>query len=182
MTAQAYNVDLVHSSVGFSVRHMVVAKTRGHFDKWSATLLLDDEDLTRSSVEVHIDAASINTKETARDNHLRSADFFDVAKFPELTFKSRRVEQAGTNQYRIIGDLTIHGVSKEVTLDAEFNGREKSPWGDVRVGFSAGTTINRTDWGLGWNKALETGGLLVGEKVEINIELEAAVAAAVKAA
>jgi polyisoprenoid-binding protein YceI len=167
-----WNVDPTHSSVHFTVRHMVFAKVHGAFEKFDATLDLDDADLARSKIDVTIDAASINTKEDKRDAHLRSPDFFDVENHKKLTFKSKHIERQSDTEYRVTGDLTIHGVTREVPLDVELTGRGKDPWGGERMGFSAKTTVNRTDFGLKWNQALETGGVLVGEKVEVSIDLE----------
>jgi polyisoprenoid-binding protein YceI len=172
-TLKAWNVDIAHSGVAFSVRHMVISKVRGRFAKFSGRLELDEKDLTRSKVDVHIDAASIETGVGDRDNHLRSPDFFDVEKFPELTFQSKRVERVADDRYRVVGDLTIHGVTHEVPLEVEAGGRTKDPWGNERVGFSARTQIDRRDYGLVWNKAIETGGVVVGDKVDIEIDLEA---------
>lgn len=168
-----YAIDNAHSDISFSVRHMVFAKVRGHFTKWSAQLVFDTADPLKSSVEVSIDAASIDTREPQRDGHLRSPEFLDVEKFPTITFKSKRVEKAGENGYRAVGDLTIHGTAHEVTLDVEETGRGKDPWGNDRIGFVARTTVNRLDYGLKWNQVLETGGVLIGEKVDIEIDVEA---------
>jgi polyisoprenoid-binding protein YceI len=179
--ATPYTFDFVHSHVGFTVRHMIVSKVRGSFDKWSGEFLVDEQDLTKSSVSIAIEAASIDTKQAQRDEHLRSADFFDAANHPALTFKSKRIEKDG-DAYKIIGDLQIRGTTKEVVLATELNGFVQSPFGDERAGFSAHTSINRTDFGLNWNKAIEAGGVLVGEKVEINIEIEAVKVAAKAAA
>jgi polyisoprenoid-binding protein YceI len=167
-----WDIDIAHSAVQFHVRHMVISKVHGRFAKWSGAVELDEQDLTRSSVEVHIDASSVDTQAADRDNHLRSPDFFDVAKYPELTFRSKRIAKAGEG-YRVAGDLTIHGITREVTLEAEYTGTGKDPWGNQRAAFAAKTTIDRRDYGLVWNAALEAGGVLVGEKVEITIELEA---------
>jgi polyisoprenoid-binding protein YceI len=172
-----YSIDNAHSDVGFSVRHMVFAKVRGHFTKWSANLSFDPANPTASSFDVEIDAASIDTREPQRDGHLKSPDFLDVIKYPTITFKSRRVEGAGPKKYTAIGDLTVHGVSREVALEVEELGGGKDPWGNQRVLFNAKTSINRTDFGLKWNQALEAGGVLVGEKVEIEIDVEAVAAA-----
>jgi polyisoprenoid-binding protein YceI len=161
---------------------MVVAKVRGHFNKFDVTIDLDEQDITRSTVEVKIDAASIDTGVEQRDNHLRSPDFFDVAQFPELRFTSKRVEDLGGGQLRVVGDLTIHGVTKEAVLDVENAGRAKDPWGGSRAGFSARTALDRKDFGLGWNALLEAGGVVVGDKVSIEIEVEAVHKAAAKAA
>ncbi len=165
--------DLVHSSVGFSVRHLVVSKVRGKFAKWSGTIRMDEHDLARAEVDVSIETASVDTGVEQRDNHLRSPDFFDVEKFPQLRFTSKKVEALGGDELRVTGDLTMHGVTREVTLEVEHAGRAKDPWGGARAGFSARTTLDRKDFGLGWNQLLEAGGVLVGERVDIEIEVEA---------
>ena len=181
MATNRWDIDVGHSAVHFWVRHMVISKVHGRFARWSGAIELDPQDLSRSSVEVKIDAASIDTQVADRDAHLRSPDFLDVAKYPELTFRSRRVEKGGSG-LRVTGDLTLHGVTREVTLEAEFAGTGKDPWGNERAGFSAKTSLDRKDYGLMWNAALEAGGVLVGEKVEISIELEAVKKAAAVAA
>lgn len=167
-----WEIDPVHSEVEFSVRHLMVSTVKGRFADVSGYVEFDPENPATASVEATINAASIDTRSEDRDNHLRSADFFDVEKYPTITFKSTRVEAAGGNRYRVIGDLTMHGVTREVTLDAEFHGTHPDPYGGVRAGFSASTKINRTDFGLTWNAALETGGVMVSEEVKINLELE----------
>jgi len=172
MATNTWDIDVTHSAVQFHVRHMVISKVHGRFARWSGALQLDTADLTRSSVDVRIDAASVDTQVADRDAHLKSPDFLDVAKYPELTYKSKRIEKAGEG-YRVVGDLTLHGVTREVVLDAEFAGTGKDPWGNERAGFAAKATIDRKDYGLKWNAALETGGVLFGEKVEFSIELEA---------
>ncbi len=172
MATNLWDVDVSHSAIHFWVRHMVISKVHGRFARWSGSIALDEQDLTRSSVEVRIDAASIDTQVADRDAHLRSPDFLDAAAHPEITFKSKRIEKAGGG-YRVVGDLALHGVVREVTLEAEFGGVGKDPWGNQRAGFSATAALDRRDYGLVWNAALETGGVLVGEKVEITIELEA---------
>ena len=182
MTTTNWNFDLSHSSVNFHVRHLMVSKVHGRFSLWGGTLVIDNDDITKSRVDVSIDATSVDTKEEKRDAHLRSADFFDVEKFPALTFKSTQVEKVGDEELAITGDLTIHGVTKSVKLAVELGGVAKDPWGGTRTGFSAKTSINRKDFGLGWNSVLETGGVLVGEKVEITLEIEAIQAAASAAA
>jgi polyisoprenoid-binding protein YceI len=182
MKTNTWNIDASHSGVNFSIRHLLFAKVRGRFAAWTGTLQLDDEDLCRSAVEVEIDAASIDTGTPDRDKHLRSADFFDVEQFPTLSFKSRRIDKVSDDSYQVHGDLTIHGVTREVTLDSQFGGRATDPWGGERVAFTATTSINRKDFGLTWNAALETGGVLVGDKVEIELEVEAVKAAVAKAA
>ncbi len=168
-----YTIDNAHSDVSFSVRHMVFAKVRGHFTKWTAALEVDPADPSKSSVQVTIEAASIDTREAQRDGHLKSADFLDVEKHPQITFKSRRIERAQKGHYKVTGDLTIRGVTHEVPLDIEELGGGKDPYGNERVGYNAKATITRTDWGLKWNQTLEAGGVLVGEKVDIEIEVEA---------
>lgn len=182
MAAHPFAFDFTHSSVGFTVRHMVVARVHGQFDKWSGELLLDEQDLTKSSVRVVIDAASIDTKVQGRDDHLRSPDFLDVQNHPTLTFRSRRFEKVGADRLKITGDLTIRGTTREVVLDTELAGFIASPWGDRRAGFTAKTSIDRRDFGLTWNKAIEAGGVVVGDKVEITIEVEAVQQAAAAAA
>lgn len=177
MATQTYNLDPAHSTLAFTVRHLVVSKVHGRFPKWTAELDFDLEDLSQSRVSVEVDVASIDTQSADRDTHLRSADFFDVEKFPTATFRSTKFEKAGGDNYRIHGDFTLHGVTKPVVLDTEFNGQSTSPWGQQVIGFSATTELNRNDWGLTWNKALETGGVLVGEKIKLSIELEASKAA-----
>ena len=177
-----WSFDTVHSSIGFSVRHLMISKVRGHFGKWSGTFDYDESDPTRSKLAVRIDAASIDTREEKRDAHLRSPDFLDAEKFPEIAFTSTRIERAGGDDFVVDGDLTIHGVTRPVQLKVEGLGRTKDPWGGERVGFSATTGINRKEFGLAWNVALETGGVLVGEKIDINIEIEAVRASAEKAA
>jgi polyisoprenoid-binding protein YceI len=175
MTAQRWNFDKAHSSIQFTARHMVVTKVRGVFTSWDGDLEFDPENPSASSVNVTIDTASVDTREPKRDAHLRSADFFDVEKYPQLTFKSRKVQLSG-NDLTVVGDLTIHGVTREVVLEGEYLGGGKTPNGTQIVGFSVKTHVNRKDYGLHWNVALETGGFLVGEKIEIAVEVEAVAA------
>ncbi|WP_322821534.1 YceI family protein [Chloroflexus sp.] len=165
-------IDASHSTITFSVRHMMISKVRGRFTRFDGTVDFDEQNPTNSKVQVTIDASSIDTRDERRDGHLMSPDFLDVANYPTLTFVSKRVEMIDENHGRLIGDLTIRGVTREVTLDVEYNGQSKSPWGTISAGFSATTKINRKDWGLTWNVALETGGVLVGEEVTIEIEIE----------
>jgi polyisoprenoid-binding protein YceI len=172
-----WNIDPTHSAITFSVRHMVVSKTRGRFGKFSGQLQLDPTQLEKGSVTVEIDPASIDTGDAQRDGHLRSGDFLEVEKFPKATFKSTKVIANGEGRLKIAGDLTLRGVTRPVTLDATYEGAGKDPWGGERVGFSATTTLTRGDFGVSFNKALETGGVLVGEKVELNLEVEAIKAA-----
>jgi polyisoprenoid-binding protein YceI len=182
MTTNSWNIDTVHSGINFSVRHMVVSKVRGRFAKFSGTLGLDDGDLTRSTIEVAIDAASIDTGTPQRDGHLRSPDFLDAERFPEVRFKSARIEKVGADRYRVVGDLTIRDVTREVVLDVEYGGRAKDPWGNDRVGFIAKTSFDRKDFGLAWNQVLEAGGVLVGDRIDIDLEVQGVRAAAAAAA
>ena len=176
-----WDFDLSHSSVNFHVRHLMVSKVHGRFSKWSGSLELDESDLTKSRLDVTIDAASVDTKEPKRDDHLRSADFLDVEKFPTLTFKSTKIEKDGDG-YLVTGDLTIHGITKSVKLEVEGGGQVKDPWGGTRTGFSAKTNINRKDFGLTFNIPLDGGGFVVGDKIEIGLEVEAIKKAASAAA
>lgn len=168
----SYSVDKAHSEVGFTVRHMVFAKVHGQFKDWEAKLTYDEANPTKSSIQVDIATASVDTREEKRDGHLRSADFFDAEKFPKMTFQSKRIDSNGSGRYKLIGDLTLHGATHEVALDVEETGRGKDPWGNQRIGFSAKGTLNRSDFGLKWNQALETGGLLVSDKVDVEIEAQ----------
>jgi polyisoprenoid-binding protein YceI len=164
--------DPVHSSIGFSVRHLVVSKVRGKFTRWSGSIRMDEHDLATAQVDVSIETASVDTGVEQRDNHLRSADFFDVEKYPAMTFKSTRVEtKAG--ELRLHGNFTLHGVTRPVVLDVEYAGTQKDPWGGLRAGFSARTSLDRKEFGLTWNQLLEAGGVAVGDKVDIDIEIEA---------
>ena len=167
-----WKMDPAHSQISFTVRHMMITNVQGRFEKFSVNVNADEQNPVASSVEVQIEAASINTREERRDGHLKSADFFDAEKYPYLTFKSKRIEKTDATHGRMIGVLTIRDIAKEVVLDVEYSGQAKSPWGTTSAGFSATTKINRKDWGLAWNQALETGGVLVGDEVTVNIELE----------
>jgi polyisoprenoid-binding protein YceI len=177
-----WQVDLAHSAVSLTVRHMVISKVRGRFTRWNAKLALDTADLARSSVDVEIEAASIDTGVADRDAHLRSPDFLSAEKFPTLRYKSRRVEALPGGRLRVVGDLTIRDVAREVALDVEYGGQGRDPWGNQRVGFTATTSLNRKDFGLTWNQALETGGVLVADRVDVEIELQAVAQAAAKVA
>lgn len=167
-----WQIDTQHSSIQFTVRHMMISKVRGRFDSFSGSIDLNEEFPEQTVVDVQIDAATINTREEQRDGHLMSPDFLDVENFPTITFRSTGVERIGSNAAKLNGELTIRGVTKPVTLDVAYQGQATSPWGATSVGFEASTTINRKDWGLNWNQALETGGILVGEEVKIDIEME----------
>jgi len=172
-----WNVDPAHSTVGFGVRHMVMTTVRGQFKDYAVAADVDEDDLARSSATVTIQAASVDTGVADRDAHLRSADFFDAENHPVITFATRRFEAKGAGEYRLIGDLTIRGVTREVVLDAEMTAPLKDPWGNTRAGLSAEGKINRKDFGLGWNGVLEAGGLVVSDSVKLAIDLELAKAA-----
>jgi polyisoprenoid-binding protein YceI len=169
-----YTIDPAHSTADFKVRHLMISNVRGEFSGISGTVQFDPANPANSKVEAKIDVTTINTREPQRDAHLKSADFFDLEKYPEMTFVSKKV--AGKDgEYTVTGDLTIHGVTKEVKLEVEGPGPEiKDPWGNLKSGASAKTKINRKDFGLMWNVALETGGVLVGEEIQITLELELA--------
>jgi polyisoprenoid-binding protein YceI len=181
-TTQRWNIDTSHSGVGFTVRHMVISKVRGAFERWQGVIDFDEQNPAASKVSVTIEAGSIDTREAKRDAHLRSADFFDVEQYPEIRFDSTRVEKGDEGQYVVTGDLTIRGVTREVQLEAEYLGGGKDPWGTQRIGFSAKTAINRKDFGLNWNQVLEAGGVLVGEKIEIALDVQAVKAQAAEQA
>jgi polyisoprenoid-binding protein YceI len=156
---------------------MVVAKVRGRFPRFTGSVELDESDLTRSVVEATIDASSIDTGTAQRDDHLRSADFFEVERFPQIRFRSTGIEKLAEDRYRLTGELTIRDVSREIALEVEYGGRGKDPWGNERVGFSAKGSLDRKDFGLKWNQALEAGGVLVSDRVEIELEMQAVRAA-----
>jgi len=171
--AATWNIDRDHSNIGFKIKHLMVSNVKGSFEKFSGTVELDEKDITKSKVDVSIETASINTNVELRDAHLKSADFFDVVKYPAMTFKSKKVAKAGKDKLKVTGDLTLHGVTKEVVLNVDGPTREiKDLYGNIRKGASATATINRKDFGLNWNKALETGGVVVGDAVTILIEIE----------
>ena len=179
-----WNLDPAHSSVEFAVKHMMFTTVRGRFKDFQGTIVVDEQNPDKSTVNVDINAASIDTGAADRDGHLRSADFLDVEKHPTMTFRSKRVEGAMKkegDQFRVVGDLTIRGTTFEVSLDCVYEGTGKDPWGGIRAGARATTTIDRRDWGLKWNQALETGGILVGNDVRIEIEVQAVKAEPVSA-
>lgn len=168
-----WQLDPAHSAAHFSVRHLMISNVRGEFSKLSGKVILDPADSTRSSVEVSLDATSVNTREPQRDEHLRSADFFDVANHPTMMFRSKQILPAGTGHYKLTGDLTIRGVTKEVTFDVEGpTPPMKDPWGNVRAGVEATAKINRKEFGLVWNALIEGGGFMVGDEVSITVEAE----------
>jgi polyisoprenoid-binding protein YceI len=171
-----YAFDPVHTSVGFSVRHMMVAKVRGHFAPPTGTFTITEDPL-QSSVEVELDWSTINTGDASRDAHLRSTDFLDIEKHPKLTFRSTGVRHVKGDNWGLDGDLTIGGVTRPVALDLEINGVEQDPWGNTKVGFSATTKVNRDEFGITYNSALETGGVLIGKDINVEIDVEAALQA-----
>jgi polyisoprenoid-binding protein YceI len=168
----AWQVDTSHTHINFHVRHMMVAKVRGEFQKYNLVVNFDEAQPSNSTVFVEIDASSINTRDAQRDGHLTSPDFLNVGEYPYLTFRSKRVEQIDAQTGRLIGDLTIRDVTREVVLNVDYSGVAKSPWGTTTAGFCGTTTINRKDWGLTWNQTLETGGVLVGDQIAIDIDVE----------
>ena len=173
-----YNLDPAHTRIGFSARHAMVTKVRGAFNEFAGSAYLDEADPANSHVELTIKAASIDTRNPDRDAHLRSNDFLAMDDYPEITFRSTSVQKLDQDRYAVSGDLTIRGVTKPVTVEFEFTGSAVDPWGNLRLGFEGATTINRKDWGVDWNAALEAGGVLVSEKVTLEFEVAAVKAAA----
>ena len=169
---RTYKIDKSHSEAVFQVRHLVT-KVRGRFDDFDGTIQINEDRPELSSVEFTIRAASIDTNEKDRDTHLRSADFFDVEKFPTITFRSTRISKKSDESYDVIGDLAIHGITKNVTLPVTHLGKAKDPWGNERVGFESELTLNRKDYGLMWNAPLEIGGFLVGDEVKVSVSIQA---------
>jgi len=168
-----YQIDPAHTRLGFVARHAMVTKVRGTFREVEGTIHLDAQDPTRSSAQVRVNVASLTTEQDQRDGHLRGPDFFDVEQFPEITFTSTSAEVVDEDTYRLTGDLTVKGVTKPVTLDIAYGGSAKDPFGNLRAGFEAEATVNRKDWGLTWNAALETGGFLVSDKVKLELDVSA---------
>jgi polyisoprenoid-binding protein YceI len=170
--ASTWEIDSAHTSAQFAVRHLMVTTVRGHLGTVTGTVNIDESDLTKSSVEATIDVTGINTRDAKRDEHLRSADFFDVAKYPTITFKSKKVEKAG-DKYKVTGDLTIKDVTKAVGLDVEGSPKPLTdPFGNVKLGGVAQTSINRQDFGVSWSKVMEGGGLVVGDNVDVTIDIQ----------
>jgi polyisoprenoid-binding protein YceI len=168
-----YTLDPAHTRIGFVARHAMVTKVRGNFDEFEGTAHLDFEDPTKSSAEVTIQVKSINTNQKQRDEHLRTNDFFDAPTYGQITFKSTKVEVLGDDKYRVTGDLTIKDTTKPVAIDFEFTGAAKDPYGNIRVGFDGSTVIKRSDWGVNWNAALETGGVMVSDKITLEFDVSA---------
>ena len=172
-TVTTWNLDPAHSGAEFKVKHMMISNVKGKFTGLSGVLKLDETDYTHSTVEASIPTASLSTGDDQRDGHVKSADFFDVEKFPAMTFKSTNIDSVGGGDYEVTGDLTIHGVTKSVILKVEdVSEPSRDPWGNHRIGLSGSTKINRKDFGLTWNSALETGGVLVGEEVTITLDIQ----------
>jgi len=169
--AGTWSIDASHSEVGFSVRHVMISKVKGKFETFEGTLTIAENPL-ESTVSVEVDLSSINTSDETRDNHLRSADFFEVETTPKMTFTSTKVEPSGSD-YKVTGDLTVKGVTKSVVLDLEFNGVGADPWGGTRAGFSAQTEISRKDFGIDFNIPIDGGGVVVGDKIKVQLEVEA---------
>lgn len=170
--ATTWTIDPAHSHVEFAVRHLMITTVRGRFAGVTGTVVTDGDDLGRAQVDVTIDASTIDTRESQRDAHLKSADFFHVEQHPSLTFKSTAVKDARGDRFTLVGNLTMRGVTREVALDVTAGGRGKDPWGGERAGYSATTKVNRSDYGLTWNQVLETGGIAVGDEIKISIDLE----------
>ncbi|WP_326663955.1 YceI family protein [Streptomyces canus] len=168
-----YTIDASHSTIGFTVRHAMVTNVKGKFDEFSGSLHLDGGDPSASTASIDVKMDSIDTGSADRDGHLKSADFFKIEEFPTMTFRSTKAEALGDEDYRITGDLTILGTTKPLTIDLEFNGAAKDPFGNERVGFEGKAEIKRSEWGLSWNAALETGGVLVSDKIKLSFDISA---------
>jgi polyisoprenoid-binding protein YceI len=171
MATTKWTIDSTHSEIGFKVKHMMFTNVSGKFDSYEATIITDGDNFENASIEFSADINSINSNNADRDNHLKSGDFFDVENHPKLTFKATSFTKKG-DDFELVGDLTLRGVTKPVKLEAEFSGLMKDPWGNTKAGLNISGKINRKDWGLNWNSALEAGGVLVGEEVRLNIELQ----------
>ncbi|CAN7336624.1 YceI family protein [Peribacillus frigoritolerans] len=174
MTNTKWIVDPTHSAIEFSVKHMMIAKVKGSFNKFEASILANPSDLTTAEIDFTVDVASIDTRNADRDNHLRSADFFDVEKNPTLTFKSTKIVKTDEDEYDVTGNVTLNGVTQEETFSITFEGQGKDPWGNEKAGFSGKGKVKRSDYGLTYNAALETGGVLIGDQITLTIEIEAA--------
>ncbi|WP_168123113.1 YceI family protein [Paenibacillus sp. HB172176] len=174
MAKVQWAVDASHSAVDFSVRHMMIAKVKGSFHGFEANVAADVNDLTTADISFKIDLSTVDTRNGDRDAHLKSADFFDIEKYPTLDFKATSIIPEGGGDYKVTGDVTLHGVTRSETFDVTFEGEGKDPWGNAKAGFSATGTIKRSDYGLTYNAALETGGVLIGDDVKISLEIEAA--------
>ncbi len=174
MAKSKWVLDASHSSVDFTIRHMMIAKVKGTFHTFNAEIEADADDLTTASINFEVDLASIDTRNEDRDNHLRSGDFFEIEKHPKMTFKATNIKKTGSDTYDLTGDLTIRGVTRQETFNVTYEGAGKDPWGNEKAGFSAEGKINRSDYGLTYNAVLETGGVLIGDEVKVSLEIEAA--------
>ncbi|MFD2444421.1 YceI family protein [Bacillus sp. CGMCC 1.16607] len=174
MTISKWALDAAHSSVDFSVRHMMIAKVKGSFNDFNATIEADPTDLTTANIQFTVNLSSVDTRNEDRDNHLRSGDFFDVENHPSMTFVSTTIVKTGDGEYDVTGDLTIRGVTRPETFVVTYEGTGKDPWGNEKVGFNAEGKIKRSEFGLTWNAALETGGVLVGDEIKVSLEIQAA--------
>ncbi|RLD61329.1 MAG: polyisoprenoid-binding protein [Bacteroidetes bacterium] len=174
INAQVNNwaIDMAHSSVSFSISHMVISEVDGRFDKFEGKVTNSKDDFSNAKIQLTIDVSSINTGDESRDKHLKNKDFFDVEKFPEMTFLSSSMKKTTGNNYKLVGNLTMHGVTKKVTLDTKYGGTIKDPWGNTKAGFKITGTLNRTDFGLKYNSVMEAGGLMIGEEIEITCKVE----------
>jgi len=173
MTKTKWVVDQTHSSVDFSIKHLMISKVKGSFNEFNATIEADVNDLSSGSIQFTVDANSIDTRNTDRDNHLRSADFFDVENHPTMTFVSKQIEKKAENEYIVTGDLTIRGITNTEKFEVTYEGNGVDPWGNEKVGFSSLGSINRSEYGLTWNAALEAGGVLVGDQIKFDIQVQA---------
>ena len=170
--ASTWTVDPTHSGAEFAVKHLMVSTFRGHFRSLEGTVQLDEDNPANSSVTASVDVASVDTQTSDRDVHLRSDDFFNAERYPKMTFRSTRVEQVDETNWKVTGELTIRDVTKEVVLDTEYEGRIVDPWGNERIGFTARTELSRKEFGVRWNSAIESGGVVVGDKVRISLNIE----------
>jgi polyisoprenoid-binding protein YceI len=171
-TTTTWQIDPTHSHVEFAVKHLMIATVKGRFADVQGSVVANDDNPSDAKIDVTIAAASIDTRQEQRDTHLRSADFLDVERFPTITFRSKRIDAQKGDEFRVVGDLTIRGTTREVVLDAEHTGRARDPWGNDRAAFTATTKVNRKEFGLTWNQALEAGGVLVGDDLKITIDVE----------
>jgi polyisoprenoid-binding protein YceI len=171
-SADKYEIDPAHSSINFTIKHLVISKVKGNFLQFSGTMMYDEKDITKSSVEVKIATASINTSNPDRDKHLKSTDFFDAEKYPEISFKSDKIIKKD-NAYLALGKLNMHGISQKIEIPFTFTGPIKDPWGNTRYGIEGSSTINRQDWKVSWNKVMDNGGVMIGNDVEIALNVEA---------
>lgn len=172
MATTTWAIDASHSEIGFKVKHMMFTNVSGKFEKFEASATTEDTDFTNAKLDFSADIASVNTGSADRDNHLKSADFFNAEEFPKMSFKSTSMKKVSENEFELTGDLSLHGVTKAVTLNVEYGGIMQDPWGNTKAGFTLSGKINRKDWGLNWNAALETGGVLVSEEVRLNIDVQ----------